>query len=158
MMPDIITNWFVCHNSYGRLSPVDMTSLENWVVTHKHACTYAPNKVKWSCLNTLSTRILIKCFWRRKEQIKCTSCERKPFRIEYVWWSWLITVKLNCANRLQPYGKAAESATSRYMDKWSTLLPFGKINIRLTANHAEHSILKNRQQIPQIRRIHHIFQ
>ena len=54
-----------------------------------------------------------------------------PFRIEYFLWTWLTTAKLNCEYLLQPYGNVAESATSKYIDRWSTLFPFGKTNIRL---------------------------
>lgn len=54
-----------------------------------------------------------------------------PFLIENLLWTWFMTAKLNCAYLFQPYGNVAESATSRYIDKWSTLFPFGKISIRL---------------------------
>lgn len=54
-----------------------------------------------------------------------------PFLMVYLVWIWLTTARLNWAYLLQPYGKLAASETSKYMDKWSTLFPLGKINMRL---------------------------
>lgn len=71
-----------------------------------------------------------------------------PFLIEYLLWTWLSTPKLNCAYLLQPYGNVAESATSKYIDKWSTLFPFGKTSILLIAEvqHQSQHIIRSKVQ------------
>lgn len=54
-----------------------------------------------------------------------------PFLREYLVWTWLTTPRQNRANLVQPSGKPDESAASKYIDKHSTLFPFGKISTRL---------------------------
>ena len=75
-------------------------------------------------------KAVVKNYYLRQNE-KLSNIKNIPFLMEYLWWIWLTTAKLNWAYLLQPYGNVVQSATSRYIDKWSTLFPFGKISIRL---------------------------
>lgn len=114
-----------------------MKRMERW----KPLLFYAegfPNKWKktFYLLNIFHPKTYAKEFYLKKIEWgslchRYTKMKRVPFLIEYLLWIWLTTAKLNCAYLLHPYGKFVESATSKYIDKWSTLFPLGKIRIRL---------------------------